>query len=327
MSADAWPFLVGRGRLTRYQVVVVPDFLRTPPEWYPLMLLAAGQETATDEVLVREVARAGRHTFTAAYRMIRPRAADYGLDESGTLHDEAGRPVLAASGLILRMPAHQVSELGLTTTDLGRVLERTREAYRDVWLSPEPIPPQRSVALTAGGTDGKALLPVARPVITVGGSETAVAKTAPRYRVAISRTGAALLVAASATIVVLITRGPQPSSPPLTVATAFCAALEETDSTAGFNRVSSGTTLSRTHFDSVFAVFGHATDCTPTVLPGTGSQRTAVLSVTSGGTGSASAIRVGLTETAQNTWQVTSAAVPTTASRDRHSRFDLDCCG
>ena len=164
---EAWPFLVGRGRYTRFQVVAAPEFLTVPDQWYPLIKLAAGDQTSPGEVIVKEVPDA-KPPLTAVYRMVRPRGTDYGIEENGTLLDQSGRPVLVATGLILRASPAGAARLDLTEAQTEHGQDQVREAYRTVWSASEMLPPHPTRAIRVDTRSDRIASDDPRPVGNLG---------------------------------------------------------------------------------------------------------------------------------------------------------------
>lgn len=185
MPAKAWPYAVTRGQLTGYQAVLVPGFLADAGLTYVLEYASRQETDEPDAVTVREVlGTAG--TLSLAYRVREAYADRYGLGGEEVLEDIGGRPIRVFEGLVLRHPAPEVADLGLTAADLDAVSRLTVPSVRKLWNAEAPIAAEISTPVLLGSTDSGAWpldIQVTEPYVVPAsdaGHQPAVPPAAPR---------------------------------------------------------------------------------------------------------------------------------------------------
>ncbi|MCG8360245.1 MAG: hypothetical protein MI920_32165 [Kiloniellales bacterium] len=136
MEDTAWPFLVSRSRLRGYQTVVSPDFLIGVEA--AALLCAKVEETPFDGTSVSarctQLADSPAGPLTMIYRAEKARL------NGEILKDDAGRPVMKFSGLVLR-GLHDPEDLGEDAIAIAQA--KVEEGFLRFWnqgggTAPEP---------------------------------------------------------------------------------------------------------------------------------------------------------------------------------------------
>ena len=105
MPAQAWPYVVARGRLSGYQAIAGPGFLTDAGLTYLLEYASGGEAGEPDAATVCEVIGTTLQPLSVVYRVVVARAGRYGLGDDSPLRDQAGRLIRVFEGLVLRIPS------------------------------------------------------------------------------------------------------------------------------------------------------------------------------------------------------------------------------
>ena len=152
MAATAWPFLIGRSRRAGHRVIVAPGFMAdNPRDVDNLGWLAAGEDTDPGEALITEVRGLSSGPVTAVFRIFSARERDY-FEQGGEgfLKDEGGRPIRLCEGIVLRMRASEVPDLGLTVADMEVAREVAQPFFREFWRVESRYDLKYSASFAAG---------------------------------------------------------------------------------------------------------------------------------------------------------------------------------
>ena len=162
MATHAWPYAVSRDERSGYQAVMVPEFLADAGQGYVLEYASKGQAGRPDTVTVRELRGAVTEPLSLAYRVAEVRAGG---------GETSGRTIRVFEGLVLQMPAEQVTSLGLTVTDLDEVASLTAPAFRKLWTAGTRVDAELSAAIPVADPADEARpldLQVANPWVVPG---------------------------------------------------------------------------------------------------------------------------------------------------------------
>ena len=170
MQAQAWPYVVARGRVAGYQAIMVPGFLAEAGLAYVLEYASEGEVSEPGTATVREVIGATSEPLSLVYRVTEARADHYKLGGEERLRDRAGRVIPAFEGLVLRLPAGRVASLGVTAEDLDLAVRVAVPAFGQLWAAKGHIEAEPSTAISVGGGAGATTLnlQIAEPYVVPG---------------------------------------------------------------------------------------------------------------------------------------------------------------
>ena len=230
VPAQAWPYVVARGRLSGYQAIAGPGFLTDAGLTYLLEYASGGEAGEPDAATVCEVIGTTLQPLSVVYRVVVARAGRYGLGDDSPLRDQAGRLIRVFEGLVLRIPSDHVASLGLTVSDLDRVTDVSVPAFCRLWTAQEAIDAEPTAAIFAGGADrGRRLsLRLAEPYVVPGGRPGPAERPPP-----VPRPNRSRLITAAVGLGVLALLGwilvralaPSPAPPAAPSAAAFTATV------------------------------------------------------------------------------------------------------
>lgn len=293
VPAQAWPYVVARGRLSGYQAIAGPGFLTDAGLTYLLEYASAGEAGEPDAATVREVIGTTLQPLSVVYRVVVARAGRYGLGDDSPLRDQAGRLIRVFEGLVLRIPSDHVASLGLTVSDLDRVTDVSVPAFCRLWTAQEAIDAEPTAAIFAGGADrGRRLsLRLAEPYVVPDGRPGPAERRPPvprpnRSRLITVTVGLAVLALLGWILARALAPAPAPAPPAAPAAAAFtatvsnlCADLGNGQDMAAYEEFSSHYrhSTSPAAFDHRLLGSGTRATCTSKSLDGADDKATLAL--------------------------------------------------
>jgi outer membrane protein assembly factor BamB len=140
MNVIAWPFLIGRNKTLGYQVVVSPDFLSKNALSYLLPQVAGGDDSPDGHATLREIHGTQIGDISVIFRIIRPRAQDYGLRGTDLLRDRDGRPIRLIEGIVIKGEWKETNNVVLLQEYFQNVHNQLKEAFRIFWKATQEFP-------------------------------------------------------------------------------------------------------------------------------------------------------------------------------------------
>jgi hypothetical protein len=254
----AWPFLIGRTRNDGQRIVLMPDFMTDPDAVTALRDATGPADLEYGTTVLRELRGLAVGPVLVAYKIITPRALDYGLGTEDMLTDKTGRPIRLTGGLVVRRPAGDASGARITQRDLDHALRISTTAYRQFWLEGSAFTRQLSdpFGIGAGGQDAEPLSAVELAPFVIEPSpsrdpsgwraeswppESRSPEQKRRYRLtpATVASAAAFAAALAGTVIIFLLHG-SPAPTAGQTLTRFCAALRTGNVTAAYAETTTG---------------------------------------------------------------------------------------
>lgn len=132
MSIEIWPFLVSRNTYLDYRTVVAPDFICDAKIANLLAVVAEGDLTKPNEVIIREIVSSKVDDFTIVFQVGIAKEKD--IDPEGSnkeLVDQFGRKIYLFKGVVIKGIGENY--LYVSDKDIERGYEQSIVAYREFW--------------------------------------------------------------------------------------------------------------------------------------------------------------------------------------------------
>ncbi|MCZ4095225.1 hypothetical protein C8250_003970 [Streptomyces sp. So13.3] len=154
-AEEFWPFLISRGHVTTYRVVVAPQFLCEADLAGLLYDLAGGEPTPPGHGRYRVVRGTAAGDFVLMFRVQLGELEGSAGQPGAPLRDEHGRRIPVIDGVVERVRRFDPTT-GAGVLDEGR--RRCRQRFREFWESGDGSrAPHPSAAFAAARTQGGAV--------------------------------------------------------------------------------------------------------------------------------------------------------------------------